>query len=240
MVPAIDTKSLSGSPLVNNGAPHNFIEAFRSIRTNVLFSSAEQGSKSIVVTSTGPGEGKTVIAANLAMTLAASGQRVLLIDADMRRPKIHELFRSKLEPGLSNVLVGDGKASDAVKKVPVPNLWVLSAGKHSPSPSELLGSKRFREFMASLGQHFDWVVLDSPPVMAVTDASVVANLVTGVVFVVGSETTSQGAARAALDHLNAAKARYVGGILNRADVRRNAYYYSRYYRRAYESYYQRT
>jgi capsular exopolysaccharide synthesis family protein len=239
MVPAIDTKALGAAPLVNNGVPHNFTEAFRSIRTNVLFASAEPGSKSVVVTSTGPGEGKTVVAANLGITLAAAGQRVLVVDADMRRPKLHELFRLKLEPGLSNVLVGDGKASDAVKKVPVPNLWVMAAGKHPPNPAELLGSKRFREFLASLGQHFEWVVFDSPPVMAVTDAPVVAHLTTGVVFVVGAEMTSRAAAKAALDHLDAAKAKYVGAVLNKVDLKRNAYYYSRYYRRAYEDYYQR-
>lgn len=239
MIPQIDTKALAGAPLVNNGVPHNFIEAFRSIRTNVLFSSADGGSKSVLVTSTAPGEGKTVVAANLAMTLAAAGQRVLLLDADMRRPKLHELFRTKLEPGLSNVLVGDGKASDAVKKVPVPNLWVMAAGKHPPNPAELLGSPRFREFVSSLGQHFDWVVFDSPPVMAVTDASVVAHLATGVVFVVGSEMTSHGAARAALEHLDTAKAKYLGGVLNKVDLSRNAYYYSRYYRRAYDEYYTR-
>jgi capsular exopolysaccharide synthesis family protein len=217
--------------------PSEFAEAFRAIRTNVLFSSADAGPKSLVVTSTSPGEGKTVVSANIAMSLALAGQRTLLIDADMRRPKSHELFGVSMEPGLSNVMVGDAKASEAVKKTEMPGLWLLAAGKHPPNPAELLGSRRFKDFIGSLGSYFDWVIIDSPPVMAVTDASVVAHFAHGVVFVVGSEMTTRAAARAALDQLDQAKAKYVGGILNRVDVRKNPYYYSRYYRREYQVYY---
>jgi capsular exopolysaccharide synthesis family protein len=134
-------------------------------------------------------------------------------------------------------MVGDAKASDAVKKTTTPNLWVLAAGKHPPNPAELLGSRRFKDFIATLGTHFDWVVIDSPPVMAVTDASVLAHIATGVVFVVGSEMTTRGAAKAALEQLDSAQAKYVGGILNRVDVYRNPYYYGRYYKREYSNYY---
>ncbi len=237
MVALFNPKETTGPPLIGNGMPHEFSEAFRGIRTNVLFSSADAGSKSIVVTSTGPGEGKSVVSANLAMSLALAGQRVLLIDADMRRPKAHEFFGVSQEPGLSNVMVGDAKASDAVKRTLTPNLWLMAAGKHPPNPAELLGSRRFKDFMLSLGEHFDWVILDSPPVMAVTDASVIAHSATGVVFVVGAEMTNKGAAKAALEQLDSAKAKYVGGILNRVDVRRNPYYYARHYRREYQNYY---
>src|SRR5688572_142506 len=237
MIPSFDPKQTTGPPLIGNGMPNEFAEAFRGIRTNVLFSSADAGSKSIVVTSTGPGEGKSVVSANVAKSLALAGQRVLLIDADMRRPKTHELFGVPLEPGLSNVMVGDAKASETVKRTLTPNLWLLTAGKNPPNPAELLGSKRFREFMETLGQHFDWVIIDSPPVMAVTDASIIAHSATGVVFVVAAEMTNRGPAKAALEQLDSAKAKYVGGILNRVDVRRNAYYYARYYRSEYANYY---
>jgi capsular exopolysaccharide synthesis family protein len=237
MIPVFNPKETTGPPLIGNGMPVEFAEAFRGIRTNILFSSADAGSKSIVVTSTGPGEGKSVVSANIAMSLALAGQRVLLIDADMRRPKTHEFFGVALEPGLSNVMVGDAKASETVKKTLTPNLWLMAAGKHPPNPAELLGSRRFSDFMTSLSDHFDWVIIDSPPVMAVTDASVIAHSVTGVVFVVGAEMTSRGTAKAALEQLNSAKAKYVGGILNRVDVRRNPYYYARHYRREYSSYY---
>ncbi len=114
-------KNPTGPPLIGKGMPHEFSEAFRGIRTNVLFSSTDAGSKSIVVTSTGPGEGKSVVSANLAMSLALARQRVLLIDADMRRPKSHEFFGVSQEPGLSNVMVGDAKASNAVKRTLTPN-----------------------------------------------------------------------------------------------------------------------
>lgn len=236
MVPLFNPKETTGPPLIGNGMPPEFAEAFRGIRTNVLFSSADAGSKSIVVTSTGPGEGKSVVSANLAMSLAMAGQRVLLVDADMRRPKTHELFGVSLEPGLSNVMVGDAKASETVKRTLTPNLWLMAAGKHPPNPAELLGSRRFKDFMASLAEHFDWVIIDSPPVMAVTDASVVAHSATGVVFVVGAEMTTKGSAKAALEQLDSAKAKYVGGILNRVNVRRNHYYYARHYRREYQNY----
>lgn len=237
LVPALEQKPESGPPLLNAGVSHHFSEAFGALRTNVLFSSADEGPKSLVITSTAPGEGKTVVSANLAMSLAGSGQRVLLVDADMRRPKLHEFFRIRREPGLSNILVGDGKASEAVKKTTVPNLWVMAAGKHPPNPAELLGSKRFKEFMASLGNHFDFIILDSPPVMAVTDASVLSHIATGVVFVIGAEMTSRGAAKAALNQLDSAKARYIGGVLNKVDLRSNSYYYAHYYRREYNNYY---
>ena len=140
------------------------------MRTNLLFSSADEGGRSIVVTSTGPGEGKTLVAANLAVALAQSGQRVLLVDADMRKPRVHTVFNQPQAPGLSNVLVGNAKASESVHKTTVPGLWVMPAGLNPPNPAELLGSKRFKDFMASLAQNFDWVMVDSPPVMAVADS----------------------------------------------------------------------
>src|SRR5690606_7430241 len=150
-----------------NGVPANFSEAFRALRTNVLFSTAQEGSKSVVVTSTGPGEGKSMVAANMAIGLAQSGQRVLLIDGDLRKPKVHEALGIAQEPGLSNLLVGRSKASETVRKTSVGGLWALPAGRTPPNPAELVGSARFRDFIASLKDHFDWILIDSPPVMAV-------------------------------------------------------------------------
>lgn len=233
MIPAIKAGPGQPDPLLSADTPHVFAEAIKAIRTNLLFSSAEESSKSVVVTSTGPGEGKTVVSTNLAIALAQAGQRVLLMDCDMRRPRVHTLLSVEGEPGLSNVMVGDAKASDAVQKTPTQNLWVLPAGKHPPNPAELLGSKRFREFTKNLAEHFDWIILDSPPVMAVTDAVVVAHHAHGTVFVVGAEMTHRGTARQALDQLDTAKARFFGVVLNRVNLDRNPYYYSQYYRKAY-------
>lgn len=237
MIPAVDGETTASSTLLSSGAAPAFSEAFRSIRTNVVFSASEEGPRTIVVASTGPGEGKTLVSTNLAIALSQAGQRVLLVDADMRRPKVHETFELPQEPGLSNVIVGDTNASDAVRRTSVDQLWVLAAGRIPPNPAELLGSRRFKRFLESVGEHFDWVVIDSPPVMAVTDSAIVAHEVMGVLFVVGAEMTSRYAAKRALEQLERAKARFFGAVLNRVDLKGNAYYYSGYYRRSYANYY---
>jgi capsular exopolysaccharide synthesis family protein len=234
MVPSIDVKS---GALLHDGVPPNFAEAIRGVRTNVLFSSAEEGVRVVVVTSAGPGEGKSLFSSNLAVSLAQAGQRVLHVDADMRRPRVHAIFDMAQEPGLSNLLVGDCKPSEAIRKTTVQNLCVLPAGLIPPNPAELLGSKRCEDFFATLGQNFDWVILDSPPVLAVADASILANTATGVVFVVGADQTSRQAARAALEQLEAVQAHVIGAVLNRVDLEKNPYYYSAYYRKEYSRYY---
>jgi capsular exopolysaccharide synthesis family protein len=239
MVPALNPKTLKGrEPLINTGVPPNFAEAFRSMRTNVLFAAADEGSRSLVVTSTGPGEGKTMVAANLAIGFAQAGQRVILIDADMRRPRVHEVFGQNQEPGLSNLMVGHAVASATICKSGVPGLWLLPAGRIPPNPAELLGSRRFKEFIGLLSQHFDSVIIDSPPIMAVTDSAIVASAASGVVFVVGAEMTSRQAARTAIEQLQNGRPRFFGAVLNRVELERNAYYYSGYYRREYALYYQ--
>jgi protein-tyrosine kinase len=203
----------------------------------VLFSSADSGLRTLVVTSAGPGEGKSLVSANLAMALAQAGQRVLLVDADMRRPRIHEIFDMAQDPGFSNLLTGNAKASEVIQKSSVHGLWLLSAGHIPPNPAELLGSRRYGDFIASLEDHFDWAVIDTPPVLVVADSSIVANEATGVVFVVGADHTSRHAARNAIDQLDAANAHVVGSVLNKANIAGNPYYYSSYYRKAYARYY---
>jgi succinoglycan biosynthesis transport protein ExoP len=238
LIPDVGTvEGMAGSPILSKGVPANFAEAFRVVRTNILFSSAESGIRSVVITSSGPSEGKSVVASNLAIGLAQSGLRVLIVDADMRRPRVHEILGYPCEPGLSNLLVGTSKASESVRKTEVPGLWVLPAGRIPPNPAELVGSQRFRDFLASLSEHFDWVIIDSPPVMAVTDAAIIGNSVSGAIFVIGAEMTSRNVARNALDWLAAAHVKPIGAILNRVDLQRNSYYYSQYYRREYSKYY---
>ena len=237
MVPALPKGTDESTGLLSSGAPASFVEAFRAIRTNILFSSTDEGCRSIVITSTRPGEGKTLVAANIAISLAQSGNRVLLLDADLRKPRVHSVVHEQQDPGVSTLLVGRAKASEAIRKSAIPGLWVLPAGRIPPNPAELLGSKRFKEFHQSLRQHFDWIVIDSPPVMAVTDPTVVANVANGVIFVVGAEMTARHAAQSAIDQLDSANAQMLGAILNRVDVQRNAYYYSNYYQREYLDYY---
>ena len=236
MVPALFGQE-GHDPVMNNGVPQNFAEAFRAIRTSVLFSSTDDGPKTVVVTSTAPGEGKTLVATNLAIALAQASLRVLIVDADMRKPRVHGVFKQPQEPGLSNVLVGNAKASESVRSTDVPGLWALSAGMLPPNPAELLGSKRFKEFVTTLGQHFDWVVIDTPPVMAVTDSVIAGHVVQGIVFVLGSEMTNRHTAQRAVEQLANSKAKFVGAILNRVDLQHHGYYYSQYYRKEYGAYY---
>ncbi len=237
LLPALDTDGKY--PLINGPVPAGFSEAFRSLRTNVLFSSAQDEGRSVVVTSTGPGEGKSMVAANLAISLAQAGQRVLLVDGDMRKPKVQVMFGVTQEPGLSNLLVGKAKASDVVRKTSLSGLWVMTAGRIPPNPAELLGSQRFRDLIASVREHFTWIVIDTPPVMAVTDAALVASRAS-VLFVVGAEMTSRHAAKRALDQLEQVNAKFVGAVLNRVELERHAYYYSPYYRRQYTTYYSKS
>ncbi|CAN5887298.1 polysaccharide biosynthesis tyrosine autokinase [soil metagenome] len=236
MVPVVPVDK-DPNPLLDKNVPQNFSEAFKSIRTNLLFSSADDGLRSLVITSAGPGEGKSCVASNIAMALAQAGQRVLLIDADMRRPRVHEIFGGTQEPGLSNVLAGNAKTSEAIRKSATAGLWLLPAGHIPPNPAELLGSRRYVEFMASLNAHFDWVILDTPPVMVVADSSIVANQSSGVVFVVRADHTSKHSIRAAGEQLEAANAHMLGSVLNRVDLVANPYYYSAYYRKDYAKYY---
>ena len=237
LVPKIDYKPANGgSPLLNNGVPPHFSEAFRSLRTNVLFS-INEGVNALVVTSSAPGEGKTLVASNLAVGLALAGQRVLIVDGDMRRSRVHSVFGTPQEPGLSDLMVGQAKTVDVVRKSDIPNLWVLPAGRLPPNPAELLSSKRFQQFLEAVRQRFDWVIVDSPPVMAVTDASILAHSASGVLFVTAADLTNRPAAVRAMEQLAAAKAILIGAVLNRADVERNAYFYSPYYRSEYKDYY---
>jgi capsular exopolysaccharide synthesis family protein len=206
----------------------------------VIFSSAAEGSRSVMVTSTAPSEGKTVVASNLADAMAQAEQRTLIVDGDLRRPRIHETFGLAQEPGLSNVLVGAVAVSTAVRRTGNPFLSVLPAGLVPPNPAELLGSKRYLALLAELAKDYDWIIIDAPPVMAVTDAAVISNGVGGVVFVVGSEMTPRQTAQVAVDQLVAARAKIVGAVLNRVHVDRHAYYYAQYYRKDYTRAYIRT
>ena len=233
LVPSVPVKDGEQMLLGASEVPPAFAESMKAIRTGVVFSSAEEGSRSIVITSTAPHEGKTVVSSNLAAALAQTDQKVLIIDADMRRPRIHEVFGWLQDPGLSNVLVGTSTLADSVRKSTVPNLSVLPAGHIPPNPAELLGAPRFRELLRELGRQYDWIIIDAPPVMAVTDAALVGNIATGVVFVVGAEMTSRRHAAIAIEQLAAAQSRFIGAVLNRANVQRHGYYYSTYYRKDY-------
>ena len=225
-------------PLLSGPVPHDFGEAFRALRTALVASSGTDTTRLIAVTSTQPLEGKTTTAVNIALALAIGGARVLLIDADMRRPSLHKAMRLPNDRGLAELLGGKAKMREVVQRCGDPNLLVISAG-HTPSnPSELLGSDRMRAFLHQLATGpFDWIIIDTPPVLAVTDAVVLAPLVHAVSFVIGAEMTRWRLAERAIETLQAGHPRTIAAILNRVDFDRNRYYYSRYYGHQYKSYY---
>jgi capsular exopolysaccharide synthesis family protein len=236
IVPAVRGERV---PVLTGPVPHGFGEAFRSLRTSLVFTSGGgEGARVIAVTSTQPLEGKTTTACNLAAALALGGARVLLIDADMRRPGLHKAMGMQNTIGLSHLLVGQARVRDAVQRTGEPNLFVITAGKTPPNPSELLASERMRAFVKNLSSGpFDWVVIDTPPVLAVTDSVILSQMVGGLVFVIGAEMTRRMHLERAVETLAASRPRLIGAVLNRVDFEANKYYYSRYYGYQYKSYY---
>jgi capsular exopolysaccharide synthesis family protein len=224
--------------LTSSHVPHDFGEAFRSLRTSLISKYPGNGTKILIVTSAQPLEGKTTTAANIAMALAYGGSRVLLIDGDMRRPGLHRPLRLTNDRGLSQVLIGQARVRDVIQRTVDPNLLAITAGKTPPNPSELLSSERMKTLLTNLAHGpFDWIIIDTPPVLAVTDAVILAPLVSGVTFVVGAEMTRRRLAERAIDTVVGSQPRYVAVVLNRVDFARNKYYYSRYYGHQYKNYY---
>jgi succinoglycan biosynthesis transport protein ExoP len=224
--------------LASSHVPHDFGEAFRALRTSLISKYPGEGTKIVVVTSAQPLEGKTTTAANIAMALAFGGSRVLLIDADMRRPGLHRPLRLTNDRGLSQVLVGQARVRDVIQRTVDPNLLAITAGKMPPNPSELLASERMKTLLTNLAHGpFDWIIIDTPPVLAVTDAVVLAPLVSGVTFVVGAEMTRRRLAERAIETVMQTHPKYAAVVLNKVDFARNKYYYSRYYGHQYKNYY---
>jgi capsular exopolysaccharide synthesis family protein len=224
--------------LASSQVPHDFGESFRSLRTSLLSKYPDEGTKIIVVTSAQPLEGKTTTAANIAMALAYGGARVLLIDADMRRPGLHRPLRLTNERGLSQVLTGQARVRDVIQRTVDPNLLAITAGRTPPNPSELLSSERMKTLLANLAHGpFNWIIVDTPPVLAVTDAVILAPMVTGVTFVVGAEMTRRRLAERAIDTVMQSRPRYAAVVLNKVNFDKNKYYYSRYYGHQYKNYY---
>jgi polysaccharide biosynthesis transport protein len=224
--------------LASSNVPHDFGESFRALRTSMASKYPAEGTKIVAVTSAQPLEGKTTTAANMALALAYGGSRVLLIDADMRRPGLHRPLRLNNERGLSQVLMGQARVRDVIQRTVDPNLLAITAGSTPPNPSELLASERMKTLLTNLSHGpFDWILIDTPPVLAVTDAVVLAPLVSGVTFVIGAEMTRRRLAERAVETVMQARPKYAAVVLNKVDFARNKYYYSRYYGQQYKNYY---
>jgi tyrosine-protein kinase Etk/Wzc len=199
-------------------------EAYRTLRTNVTFVGAERPVQLLALTSPGPGEGKSTTAANLAAALALGGHRTLLIDADLRRPLLHRAFGLVQDPGLTDVLVGRAGAREAIRPDVVAGLDVLPAGTSPPNPSELLGSDAMHALIAEVRQSYDYIVMDTPPVLPVTDATVISTVADATILALRSGETEEASATGALDLLMRVIARVAGVVLNGVDARRDRHY----------------
>jgi capsular exopolysaccharide synthesis family protein len=190
------------------------------------------------VTSTQPLEGKTTTACNVAVALAIGGARVMLIDADMRRPGVHRTMGLRNEIGLSHILTAQARLSEAIQPTANDTLFVMTAGRVPPNPSELLSSERMRQLIADVeAGPFDWLIIDTPPVLSVTDAVILAPHMSGLVFVIGAEMTRRAHAERAIQTLQSGRPNIIGAVLNRVDLDSNRYYYARYYGYHYKRYY---
>lgn len=203
-------------------------EQYRTIRTNIDFSQVDSDLKTIMVTSSGPGEGKSTTAANLSVVMAQQGKRVLLIDADMRKPTMHYTFRLRNTHGLTTLLTKRTIFDQTVQKTEVENLFVLTSGPIPPNPAELLSSVVMESFIKHALTLFDAVIIDTPPVLAVTDAQILANLCDGTVLVARSGGTEKEAALKAKELLTKAKAKILGVVLNGKPISKSDSYYYYY------------
>lgn len=221
-----------GNQLATLDGLSSVVEAYRMLRTSLLLSTAGKPPKTILLTSSQPGEGKTTTAVNTAISMAQLGSSVLLIDADMRRPTVHKTFKLAHLRGLSTYLSGNGDIDSLIIKLPMPNLSVLTAGPIPPNPAELISSDRMREMLRVLSTRYDHIIIDSPPLITVTDPVILSTMVDGSMLVVQSGRSTKEIIRRARQELAGVNARIFGVILNNVDIKRDGYdeyYYHRYY-----------
>ncbi|HVP11651.1 MAG TPA: polysaccharide biosynthesis tyrosine autokinase, partial [Phycisphaerae bacterium] len=215
-------------------APHSITaEAFRNLRANLFFSAPAEQQGVILVTSPSGGNGKTTVASNLAISIALSGRRVLLVDANFRRASLPRIFPNMREDGLSNLLIGQGRLSDMITPTSVPGLDVLGAGPIPPNPAELLGGSYLRDVIVDARSQYDQVLFDGPPVLLVSDAMVLAGAMDGILVVCRYRATSRGALQRTLSQLEAINARVFGAVLNFVETRAGGYF-RKIYREFYE------
>jgi polysaccharide biosynthesis transport protein len=238
-VPEIDRKdNPDGHLVVSKMKSHMmFVEALRGIRSTILLAAEGDSKRVLVVTSTTPGDGKTTFTTNFAITMAASGNRTLLVDGDLRRGNVHNYFGQPLENGLSDVLEGRIQLSGAIRETSEKGLFLMTAGSRPANPSELLIGPKTRDVIAKLRKDFDYVIFDSPPLTAIDDTFSIAAFSDGLMFVVRAGVTSMKLARVALNMIQQRGVNLMGLIVNGVASDNPYYYYTNYY---YSSYYQRS
>ncbi len=214
--------------IVQEQAKSPIAEAYRTLRTNIQFAKIDGQLKSIMFTSAGPAEGKSTTAANTAVALAQTGRKVIIVDCDLRKPVLHRIFKLK-NRGLTNILVENLAVDDLIQDTEVENLRILPSGPIPPNPSELLGSNKMQEIINDLVSQADYLILDAPPTVAVTDACVLASKVDGILLVVGANTVRPEMAQKAKALLVKAQGQLLGVVLNRVEIEEEHVYYYYYY-----------
>ena len=207
-------------------------EAFRTLRTNIQFSSLDKECKSIVITSSGSGEGKSTVMSNLAITMADSGKRVILVDCDLRKPSIHKKIGVTNALGLTNILAQGMKKEECMINTAVDNLFIITSGPIPPNPAELIGTKKMRDFIEELKGEFDLVLIDAPPVLAVTDAQILSTIVDGVIFVASYGEAQKNAVVDAKQLIDKVGGKVLGIVFNKVPGAIGGYY-----GKSYEGYY---
>lgn len=211
-------------------------EAFRALRTNIQFASVDRSLHSLLITSPSPADGKTTVVVNLGVVMAQGGRSCVLVDSDLRRPRIHKLLRLSNRRGMTELFVQSQSHLDgSLQKTDVQNLYVLTSGSLPPNPSELLGSEKMSDILRQIEGQSDLIIVDSPPVLAVTDASVLAPRVDGVLLIVKPGVTKFMAVKQAVEQLRRVGANVIGIVLNEVVYKRSRYYYKNYYYTYYES-----
>lgn len=204
-------------------------EAYRTLRTNISFSAVDEDLDIIMVTSAGPGEGKSTTVANLAATFAQNDKRTLLIELDLRKPTVHKTFKLSNRLGMSHVLTKQATLDEVIQDTAIPNLSAITAGMIPPNPSELLGSKALGIILKQLKEQFEQIIIDTPPVLALTDAQLISTHCDGVVLVAESGKVKRSALLDAKERLQIVKARIIGVVINNAKRKAKDNYYYYYY-----------
>ncbi|CAM5185118.1 non-specific protein-tyrosine kinase OS=Ureibacillus acetophenoni OX=614649 GN=SAMN05877842_104147 PE=3 SV=1 [Ureibacillus acetophenoni] len=222
-------KTAMARKLIVQASPKSFIsEQFRSIRTNIKFSMPDQELKTLLVTSAGPSEGKSTTAANIAGVFSQEGKKVLLIDADLRKPTAHYTFKLRNTNGLSSVLARQCEVQEAIQPTNVEGLYVIPSGVIPPNPAELLASKQMEVVVQKLLENFDLIIFDAPPILSVTNAQIISHKCDATILVINSGETGKEEVAKAKDVLDKSKANIIGVVMNNHKLSKDHYYYQYY------------